>query len=65
MNVASQKRANTWNMLAMQHIDSNERNKLYYMHNMAGGKLYGYIFCIKPIFTYYKGINLINYHGGC
>ena len=26
---------------------------------LAGGKLYGYSFCIKPIFPYFKGINLI------
>ena len=26
---------------------------------LAGGKLYGYSFCVKPIFPYFKGINLI------
>ena len=32
---------------------------------MAGGNLYGYSFCVKPVFPYCKGINLFNYHGGC
>ena len=40
-------------------------NKAILHAYMAGGKLYGYSFCEKPIFPYIKGIILFNYHGGC
>ena len=32
-------------------------NKAILHANMAGGKLYGYSFCEKPIFSYNKGID--------
>ena len=40
-------------------------NGYHYMHIWLVEKLYGYSFCEKPIFPYYNGINLFNYHGGC
>ena len=35
---------------------SNNRIILPLHAYLAGGKLYGYMFCEKPIFPYYKGI---------
>ena len=36
---------------------SNNRLMLLLNAYLAGGKLYGYSFCEKPIFPYYKGIS--------
>ena len=37
--------------------NSNNRIILPLHAYLAGGKLYGYNFCEKPIFPYYKGIS--------
>ena len=37
--------------------ESNEKNNAILHAYMAGGKLYGYSFCVKPIFPYFKGID--------
>jgi len=36
---------------------SNNRIMLLLHAYLAGGKFYGYSFCEKPIFPYYKGIS--------
>ena len=36
--------------------ENNNRIMLPLHAYLAGGKLYGYSFCEKPIFPYYKGI---------
>ena len=41
------------------HIESNEQINAITTCNMAGGRLYGYRFSIKPVFPYNKGINFI------
>ena len=41
----------------------NETATLYAY--LAGGKLYGYSFCVKPFFPYFKRNKINYYHGGC
>ena len=41
---SSSEKSATWNMLAMQHIESNEQKYAILHAYMAGGKLYGYSF---------------------
>ena len=52
-------RVSTLNVLANSHHRENDEQWLSLYAYMAGGKALWLQFCVKPIFPYFQGINLI------